>query len=64
MGGSEDAPIPFKRLDFGETEILNRLYGASAAVLDVTERSYQAAMFCQPTFLPCSHVGVLILSWS
>lgn len=39
--------IPFERLDFGETEILDRFYGANAAVVDVTERSYQAAMFYQ-----------------
>ena len=39
--------IPFERLDFGETEILDRFYSANAAVVDVTERSYQAAMFYQ-----------------
>ena len=39
--------ILFERLDFGETEILDRFYGANAAVVDVTERSYQAAMFYQ-----------------
>lgn len=48
-----------------ERQILNGLYGASVAVLDVTECSYQAAMFHRPTFLPCSDVSVcplLILS--
>ncbi|KAL5457257.1 hypothetical protein EMCRGX_G034504 [Ephydatia muelleri] len=39
--------IPFEKLDFGETQILDAFYNADIAVADVTERSYQAVIFYQ-----------------
>lgn len=37
--------IPFEKLDFGETEALDRFYSCSIAVADVTDRAYQAKLF-------------------
>jgi len=39
--------IPFERLDFGATDVLDKFYSANVVVVDVTERSYQATMFYQ-----------------
>ena len=37
--------IPFERLDFGETDALDRFYSCSIAIADVTDRAYQAKLF-------------------
>ena len=37
--------IPFEKLDFGETDALDRFYSCSVAVADVTDRAYQAKLF-------------------
>ncbi len=37
--------IPFEKLDFGETDALDRFYSCSIAVADVTDRAYQAKLF-------------------
>ena len=37
--------IPFERLDFGETDALDRFYSCSVVVADVTDRAYQAKLF-------------------
>ena len=39
--------LPFDRLDFGETAILDKFYSANMVVADVTEKSYQATVFYQ-----------------
>ena len=37
--------IPFEKLDFGETDALDKFYSCSIAVADVTDRAYQAKLF-------------------
>ena len=37
--------IPFEKLDFGETPVLDQFYSANVVVADVTEKSYQATIF-------------------
>ena len=37
--------LTFEKLDYGETASLDRFYAASVAVVDVSERTMQAAMF-------------------
>ena len=39
--------VPFDRLDFGETAVLEKFYSANVVVVDVTERSYEATLFYQ-----------------
>ncbi|CAI8025882.1 Mitogen-activated protein kinase kinase kinase 15 [Geodia barretti] len=39
--------IPFEKLDYGETATLDKFYAANVAVVDVTERHMQAALFYQ-----------------
>ena len=37
--------IPFEKLDFGETDSLDKFYSSCVAVADVTDRSFQAKIF-------------------
>ena len=37
--------IPFEKLDFGETDALDKFYSCDVAVADVTDRSFQAKLF-------------------
>ena len=39
--------IPFEKLDFGETPVLDKFYSASVVVADVTDKAYQATIFYQ-----------------
>ena len=39
--------VDFEKLDYGETASLDRFYAANVAVVDVTERNMQAALFYQ-----------------
>ena len=39
--------LPFEKLDYGETAALDKFYGATVVVVDVTERHMQAALFYQ-----------------
>ena len=39
--------IPFEKLDYGETATLDKFYATNVAVVDVTERHMQAALFYQ-----------------
>ena len=39
--------VDFEKLDYGETASLDRFYAANVAVVDVTERHMQAALFYQ-----------------
>ena len=39
--------IPFEKLDYGETATLDKFYAAHVAIVDVTERHMQAALFYQ-----------------
>lgn len=39
--------LPFEKLDYGETASLDKFYAANVAVVDVTERNMQAALFYQ-----------------
>lgn len=37
--------IPFEKLDFGETDALDKFYSSDVAVADVTDRAFQAKLF-------------------
>ena len=37
--------ISFEKLDFGETDALDKFYSSNVAVADVTDRAYQAKLF-------------------
>jgi mitogen-activated protein kinase kinase kinase 5 len=37
--------IPFEKLDFGETDTLDKFHSSSVAVADVTDRTFQAKIF-------------------
>lgn len=37
--------IPFEKLDFGETDAIDKFYSSSVAVADVTDRTFQAKLF-------------------
>jgi len=39
--------IPFEKLDYGETESLDKFYSAPVVVVDVTERNYEACLYYQ-----------------
>ena len=39
--------IPFEKLDFGDLIVLEKFYSAAVAVVDVTERQYEACLFYQ-----------------
>ena len=39
--------IPFEKLDFGDLNVLEKFYSAALAVVDVTERQYEACLFYQ-----------------
>ena len=47
MLGYKVESLPFEKIDFGDTSALDKLYSASVAVADVTDRSRQANLFYQ-----------------
>lgn len=44
---SEIERIPFHQLDFGDLKALEKFYSTPVAVVDVTERQYEACLFYQ-----------------